>query len=127
MTTLSERDSKVLVASFGVPVPDERRAEDPAGAVAAAKAIGFPVVVKLCGDAIAHKSERGLVRLGLGDRAAVERAASELLAAARPQDGPVELLVAPMARGRREVCPGLPGVNYLEGLASIILTGAIGR
>ena len=36
-------------------------------AVAAAAELGFPVVVKLCGDAIAHKTERGLVRLGLGD------------------------------------------------------------
>ena len=40
----------------------------------AADQLGYPVVVKLCGDAIAHKSERGLVRLGLGDRAAVDDA-----------------------------------------------------
>ena len=37
--------------------------------------LGFPVVAKLNGDAIAHKTERGLVRLGLGDADAVRRAA----------------------------------------------------
>ena len=42
-------------------------APTPTRAVAAADALGFPVVVKLCGDAIAHKTERGLVRLGLRD------------------------------------------------------------
>jgi hypothetical protein len=44
------------------------------------------VVLKLCGDAIAHKTERNLVRLGLGDAAAVTRAGTELLAQARPED-----------------------------------------
>ena len=37
--------------------------------------LGFPVVAKLNGDAIAHKTERGLVRLGLADAAAVRQAA----------------------------------------------------
>jgi len=62
--------------------------------VAAADEIGYPVVAKLEGDAIAHKTERGLVRLGLGDAAAVELAATELLAAATPDDGQVRVLVA---------------------------------
>jgi len=107
VTTLSERDSKVLVAAYGVPVPAERRAADPDEAVAAADAIGYPIVVKLCGDAIAHKSERGLVRLDLGNADAVRRAAEALLGAATPADGPVDLLVAPMVRGRRELIAGL--------------------
>ncbi|GIU87750.1 MAG: acyl-CoA synthetase [Acidimicrobiia bacterium] len=107
MPTLSERASKELLAHYGVPVPDERLARDPAGAAEAAAAIGYPVVVKLCGAAIAHKTERGLVRLGLHDEAAVRAAAAELLAAARPDDGEVELLVAPMVRGSRELIAGL--------------------
>ncbi|MEJ7721357.1 MAG: acetate--CoA ligase family protein [Ilumatobacteraceae bacterium] len=51
-------------------------------AAAAAAEMGFPVVAKLCGDQIAHKTERGLVRLGLADEAAVRVAALELLGAA---------------------------------------------
>ena len=69
--------------------------------------MGFPVVVKLSGDGIAHKTERGLVRLGLTDARAVRAAADELLAAATPDDGDVALLVAPMLRGNRELIAGL--------------------
>jgi succinyl-CoA synthetase beta subunit len=105
--TLSEAESKALVAAHGIPVPDERVVDDADGAVAAADAIGYPVVLKLNGDAIAHKTERGLVRLGVPDAASVAQAATELLAAATPDDGPVGLLVAPMLRGNRELIAGL--------------------
>jgi succinyl-CoA synthetase beta subunit len=106
-TTLSEARSKRLLAEYGVRVLPERSADDPDAAVAAAVALGFPVVVKLCGDAIAHKTERGLVRLNLGDEAAVREAALALLGAATPEDGDVEVLVAPMVRGTRELIAGL--------------------
>src|SRR5690349_7567796 len=107
MTTLSEAASKRLLADYGVPVLDEREAGVAEGAVAAGDAIGYPVVVKLCGDAIAHKTERGLVRLGLRDAGAVREAASALLAAATPADGAVSMLVAPMVRGTRALIAGL--------------------
>ncbi|MEP6623002.1 MAG: acetate--CoA ligase family protein [Acidimicrobiia bacterium] len=107
MPTLSEAESKALVAAHGIPVPDERIVPNAMAAVEAATAIGFPVVLKLNGDAIAHKTERGLVRLNLADAMNVEAAASELLAAATPDDGPVSLLVAPMLRGNRELIAGI--------------------
>jgi acetyl-CoA synthetase (ADP-forming) len=105
--TLSEAASKALLAPYGVPVPDERVVADAAAAAAAATEIGFPVVAKLCGDRIAHKTERGLVRLALGDAAAVEAAAADLLAAATPDDGDVGVLVAPMVSGNRELIAGM--------------------
>ena len=105
--TLSEHASKRLLADYGVPLAREVLVETPADAVRAAEELGFPVVLKLCGDAIAHKTERRLVRLGLGDAAAVEAAARELLAQARPEDGAVALLVAEMVRGHRELIAGL--------------------
>ena len=80
---------------------------DPGAAAAAAAEIGFPVVLKLAGEGIAHKTERGLVRIGLGDAATVEAQAAELLAAARPEDGEVALLVAERVRGQRELIAGL--------------------
>ncbi len=107
MPTLSEAESKSLVASYGIPVPDERIVPDAAAAADAARDIGFPVVLKLNGDAIAHKTERGLVRLNLTDAAAVEQAGAELLGRATQDDGPVSLLVAPMLRGNRELIAGL--------------------
>ena len=61
----------------------------------------------MCGDAIAHKTERGLVRLSLTSEDEVRKAATELLAAAQPEDGPVELLVSTMVRGSRELIAGM--------------------
>jgi len=95
-----------LLARPGVPVPAEAVVATPEEAAEAAGAIGFPVVVKLCGQAIAHKTERGLVKLGLRDAAAVTAAAAELLAAARPEDGDVGLLVGAMVSGVRELIAG---------------------
>src|SRR5687768_10011243 len=99
-STLSEAASKELLRGFGVPIADERIVATAGEAAEAAAAVGFPVVVKLNGDAIAHKTERGLVRLRLTDRDAVETAATELLAKTTPQDGEVSLLVAPMISGK---------------------------
>jgi succinyl-CoA synthetase beta subunit len=105
--TLSEADSKALLAPFGVPFLPELLVDDPDGAAAAATSIGGPVVAKLCGDAIAHKTERGLVRLGLATPDDARRAAEELFAAATPADGEVQVLVAPMVRAIRELIAGL--------------------
>ena len=106
MPTLSEADSKALLARYGVPVPAESVVATPGEAGAAAALIGFPVAVKLCGPAIAHKTERGLVRLGVPDAAAAERAAAALLAQAGPDDGDVGVLVSAMVRGTRELIAG---------------------
>jgi acetyl-CoA synthetase (ADP-forming) len=107
VATLSEADSKDLLRRYGVPVPSEAVAPDAAAAVAAAERIGYPVAVKLCGPGIAHKTERGLVRLGVPDAAAVERAATDLLARATPEDGDVGLLVSEMVSGTRELIAGV--------------------
>jgi acetyl-CoA synthetase (ADP-forming) len=106
-TTLSEAESKAVLARYGVPFAPEHQVADPDGAVRAADEVGYPVAAKLCGDAFAHKTERGLVRLGLGDPAAVRRAAEELLGAATPDDGEVGVLVAPMIDGSRELIAGV--------------------
>lgn len=105
--TLSESDSKDLLRTYGVPFAPERKVDDVESAVSAATELGFPVVVKLGGDAIAHKTERGLVRLRLADEASVRDAASSLLSAATPDDGPVHLLIAPMVAGNREFIAGV--------------------
>jgi acetyltransferase len=106
-STLSEAASKELLAAYGVPFAAEHKVFNAADAVEAANQLGFPVVAKLGGDKIAHKTERGLVRLRLGDASAVEKAATELLAAATPDDGEVHVLVAPMVSGSRELIAGL--------------------
>ncbi len=124
-TTLSESASKALLREFGVPMAPEREVGDADAAAAAAAEVGFPVVVKLCGDAIAHKTERGLVKLRLADAAAVQAAGDELLGKATPDDGEVSLLVAPMISGNRELIAGVVrdpqfGANVMLGVGGVL-------
>jgi acetyltransferase len=99
--------SKQLLAPFGFPFATEAVVATAHEAADAADAMGYPVVAKLNGDSIAHKTERGLVRLKLANRAAVEQAATQLLAMATPEDGAVQLLIAKMIDGSRELIFGM--------------------
>lgn len=107
--TLSEHQSKRVLAAAGVPVLDERVVETPDEAVDAARDVapGAAVVVKLCGEGVAHKTERGLVRLGLHGDEDVRAASKALLDVALPEDGAVGILVAPMVHGSRELIAGV--------------------
>lgn len=109
--TLAEARSKALLAAHGVPVASEQVVSDADGAVRAASAMGPRVVVKLNGDRIAHKTERGLVRLGLDSEAAVRRAAEELLAAATPDDGDVSLIVAKYVKATGSSSPAWSSIR----------------
>jgi len=125
MPTLSEADSKRVLAAHGVRFPEERQVASADDAVVAGRDLGYPVVLKLGGDAIAHKTERGLVRLGLVDDDAVRAGAEDLLSAARPEDGEVHLLVAPMLRGSRELIAGLHrdaqfGMTVMLGVGGVL-------
>lgn len=128
--TLSEYASKQLLARYGIPITREILVASPQTAALAAAQIGFPVVIKLCGDQITHKTECDVVRLGLGDEEAVVRAATELWDRRQPEDGEVSLLIAEMVRGRRELIAGVIrdsqfGPCVLVGLGGI-LTEALG-
>jgi acyl-CoA synthetase (NDP forming) len=78
----SEHAAKRLLASVGIPATREREASTADDAATAAEQLGFPVVVKIVGEEVAHKTESGGVRLGLGTAEAVRHAAGELLAIA---------------------------------------------
>ncbi len=123
--TLSETASKDLLTPYGVPFAHEILATDPVLAAEAAASVGFPVVAKLCGDNIAHKTERGLVRLNLQDADQVSSATGELLGAARAEDSATGVLIAPMLRGNRELIAGIAtdpqfGPTILLGLGGIL-------
>ena len=126
--TLSEAESRRIVADHGVPVSPFVTGLDTEAvlsAVDAAPDVTYPVVAKLCGRAIAHKTERGLVRLRLRDREALAEACDELLALSRPEDGAVELLVSSMLAGNRELIVGLDddpqfGMTVMVGVGGIL-------
>ncbi|MDE2250852.1 MAG: acetate--CoA ligase family protein [Gammaproteobacteria bacterium] len=76
---LSEFEAKAALQAFGVPVPRSRLVAID-GAVAAAAAIGYPVVMKAADAALAHKSDVGGVILDIRDAAAAAAAAAKLRA-----------------------------------------------
>lgn len=78
----SEAGAKRLLAAAGIPVPREVEVRSAADAAIAAERIGFPVVAKVSGPGLDHKTETGGVRLGLGSADRVQTAARELLAMA---------------------------------------------
>jgi len=80
---LNEIESKQLLKGAGVPTTDIRLVKSRDEAVASAKEIGFPVVLKIISPDIVHKSDIGGVKLGLGDGAAVGKAYDEMMAAVK--------------------------------------------
>jgi acyl-CoA synthetase (NDP forming) len=99
--TLSEHHSKQLLAAYGIPVTREEVCTSAAAAVKAAARIGYPVVLKASG-AVAHKSDLGLVRVGLADAKAVRAAYADV---APHTNG--EVLVAEMVTGGTECVVGV--------------------
>src|SRR5262245_44129839 len=81
--TLSESESKELLAAWGVGSARERRANSAEAAVAAAEQLGFPVALKVDSPDLLHKTEAGVVRLNSRDAAQVRTAYAEILANAR--------------------------------------------
>ncbi|HJR22343.1 MAG TPA: acetate--CoA ligase family protein, partial [Dongiaceae bacterium] len=74
---LSEVEGKKLLSGFGLAVP-ESRVVAPGDAVAAAEALGFPVVLKVAEPVIAHKTEAGAVAINLKSPAEVEAALARM-------------------------------------------------
>jgi len=79
-STLNEVDSKRLLREAGLPVVREEVAMSREEALEAARAIGYPVVLKVASDDIPHKTELGLVATGLADEAATARAFDDMAA-----------------------------------------------
>ena len=101
---LGQADAFALLDCYGIGHPAIAEAADAAGVVAAAKKVGFPVVLKVDSESVVHKSDRGGVALNLVDEAAV-RAAFDKMATAFAQDKP-RYLVAQQAKAGREVIFG---------------------
>lgn len=77
---LSEPEAKTVLAAYRIPVANARiTAGTPQAAVEAAESIGYPVVLKIVSDDLAHKSDVGGVALDLGSPAAVRQAAQHML------------------------------------------------
>jgi len=126
---LTEHASKTLLAHWGVPSTREIRASNADEAVNAAKTLGYPVALKLESEHILHKTEAGVVRLGLQNANQVKQAYAEIVAygikfAPNSKGSPV--LVQEMVNGGVEVIVGLSqdshfGPVLLVGLGGIFV------
>lgn len=120
-----EADSLARLAAAGVPVVTHRRCDDVAQALEAFAALGAPVVVKACSSAVAHKSDLGLVRLGLDSPDAVARAVVELRQAMDEHGLAFEgVVVAAMVRGQREL---MIGAHRDPVFGAVVVVGDGGR
>lgn len=126
---LTEREAKAALAAYGVPMVEDSLAVSADEAVAAAERSGYPVVLKAESAAIPHKTEAGVVRLGLANEAAVRAAYAEIMDNARkvaPADAINGVLVQRMVPSGMEVIVGaridpLFGPLIVVGLGGILV------
>ncbi|PPA72589.1 6-carboxyhexanoate--CoA ligase [Achromobacter spanius] len=106
----NEFHAKQALGQAGIDVPREVIAIDADAAVRAADSIGYPVVLKIASEDVAHKTEAGGVALDVADAQAVREAHARILAnVARHAPGARidGVLVAPMLRGGTEMIAGV--------------------
>ncbi|HEY1831487.1 MAG TPA: acetate--CoA ligase family protein [Acidimicrobiales bacterium] len=121
-SALSEQDSKALLKAYGIATPKERVVNSPAEAAKAAKRISFPVVMKIVSADILHKSDLGLVAVGVRDEDEAKRTYKRLLATAKKAASKAKIdgvLVAEMARGVETVL----GVAQDELFGPVVMFG----
>jgi acetate---CoA ligase (ADP-forming) len=123
--SLSEQDSKALLKAYGIALPKERVATSAAEAAKAAKKIGYPVVMKIVSPDILHKSDLGLVAVGVRDEDDARRTYRRLLATAKkaaPKATIDGVLVAQMVQGVETVV----GIAQDELFGPVVMFGVGG-
>ncbi|MCC2097401.1 MAG: acetate--CoA ligase family protein [Hyphomicrobiales bacterium] len=105
---LDEVTSKEIVSAYGIALPVEKTVADAAAAARAAEAIGYPVVLKAVTPDITHKSDAGLVMIGLCDADEVRRAAETIAERCRQTGARLDgILVAQHVSGGMEMVLGV--------------------
>ena len=100
-TMLNEFEAKQLLSHYGIPVVETRAAASESEAIACAEAIGYPVVLKLLSNTIAHKTDVDGVRLRLQNEEQVRVAYRAIQASVTEKAGPEHfagVTVQPMVR-----------------------------
>ncbi|NQW22374.1 MAG: acetate--CoA ligase family protein [SAR202 cluster bacterium] len=123
---LSEHQSKGLLSAWGVPITKETLVQNADDAVKAANEIDYPVVMKADVTNMPHKTEAGLVMLGINDAGAVRAAYDELMSKAEsagPGAAVNGVLVQEMVSNAAEV---IVGVSYDSQLGASLLFGTGG-
>ncbi len=109
---LTEPESLNLLLGFGVRGVPTVECPSLAHALSAARAVGYPVVLKGVVEGVAHKSDKGLVHVNLTDIDALEAAYASL--------GCPNVIVQKMIKGDLEA---IAGVTRSEGVGLVLLAG----
>jgi acetyl-CoA synthetase (ADP-forming) len=104
-TILSEYESKQLLAYYDIPVTREALVKNRESLLETAEEIGYPVVFKGCSSEIAHKTEKGLIRLDIRNSGEAAAAFEEITALMNGSGN--FILVQEMISGKRELVAGL--------------------
>ncbi|HYQ59704.1 MAG TPA: acetate--CoA ligase family protein [Desulfatiglandales bacterium] len=103
--TLSEYESKEFLKSYGIPATRESLVHTREECTKAAHAIGYPLVLKACSPQLAHKTEKGLVRLDLRSNQELILAFDDLMS--RMEGNEKSILVQELIKGTRELVAGM--------------------
>jgi acetate---CoA ligase (ADP-forming) len=123
-SALSETEGKEALARFGVPVVSDTLVHSRAQARQAAERLGYPLVVKLVSADVAHKTEHGLVRLGLRSSDAVADAFDGVMEKARAMGVRVEgVTLEPMLSGGVEILVGITRDPVFDWMLTVGLGG----
>ena len=104
---LSEEEGKRLLGLAGIDVPECHLATELEGARRAAAELGYPVVVKGLVEGITHKTDHGLVRVGISSDAEMEACFSEMADRCRKLGEHWEVLIEQQKSGQWETVVGL--------------------
>ena len=103
---LTEPETKALLSAYGIATTQDRIVATRQEAIAAAREIGLPVVLKAVSRRIVHKSDGGFVHLGLENERAVADAFDAIASAWPDGDEAVAVSVQPMVQGGTELIVG---------------------
>jgi acetyltransferase len=109
-TQLLSEEVSELMRAWGFPVLKSQLVEKRENLPQAAKAIGYPLVMKIVAEGITHKSDVGGVKLNLRDERDLLRAYDEIAASVAKLPQKIEswsVMLEPMISGGREVVMGL--------------------
>lgn len=126
---LNEYDSKKILADYGISIIREHTAMNLFEAKAIAEKMGYPLVLKVLSPDIPHKTEAGVIKLGIGSEESLEKGFNEIIAKASGfrKDARIDgVLIQEMAQKGIEIIVGMSqdaqfGPTLMFGLGGVFV------
>jgi acetate---CoA ligase (ADP-forming) len=105
-----ENDTRPILAAYGISLVEGRLVNSFEEGKILAKSIGFPLVMKVASNQILHKSEAGVVKVGISDEMELEQSFTGLIKKANQYNASARIdgiLIERMAQKGEEVIVGM--------------------